>query len=262
LKTHNNLDKIDIELKPHGSCLAASDIDRIKTFIAEFVARGFIPWLERTIKSLHDQVQSKRSILKSFGLQKKIFGGVNRLSSSTSSNIQQNFSSTNENNNENQQLRLIADLTFSFKLYESAHTYYTMWKKEFSIETSTINHASAFEMISLSSFLQNTNFNKYLTPNFVEEAVGLYKSLIINMPYFVIRFVLFITEILKASGHYIKAAYMFLNMSYEDDLISALFYEQASLCFIASQPPMIRKFAYYMAVAGFRYNENGKVRIA
>ena len=249
--------------------MAQSDIDRIKTFVAEFIVRGFIPWLERTLKHLQEQIQSKRGILKTFGLPKKIFGSGSRMTANSFSGMsissnQQNvsvnqFSSTNENSES--YLRICADLVFSFKLYELAHSYYVSWKKELSADNLPINSAAAFEMLSLSSFLQNNNLNKYLTQNYVEDAVNLYKPLISKMPYFVIRFVLFITEILKASNQYLKAAQMFLNMTHEDDLISALFYEQAALCFIHIQQPMIRKYAYNMAVAGYRYNENGKVII-
>jgi hypothetical protein len=193
--------------------------------------------------------------------------GSNKTSTTSSislSNNQQNlllnqFSSSNENSDS--YMRLLADLAFSFKLYELAHNYYSMWKKEFSSDTSPINTAAAFEMLSISSFLQNGNLNKYLTSSYVEDAVILYKVLVQKMPYFVIRFVLFITEILKASNQYLKAAHLFLNMSYEDDLISALFYEQAAICFIHSPQPMIRKYSYNMVVAGYRYNENGKVNV-
>ena len=63
-------------------------------------------------------------------------------------------------------MRLLADLAFSFKLYELAHNYYSMWKKEFSSDTSPINTAAAFEMLSISSFLQNGNLNKWLKVTF------------------------------------------------------------------------------------------------
>jgi len=62
-------------VKPHGMCLALSDHDRIKTLISEFLQRGLVPYVERTIKTLNEQIQSKKSILKSFGISKRIFGG-------------------------------------------------------------------------------------------------------------------------------------------------------------------------------------------
>ena len=264
LKRHKNTEINELN---HGNYLAPSDVDRIKTFITEFTVRGLIPWLERTLKILQDQIQSKRSILKTFGLQKKIFGSVSKMSSNSlntalPSNNQQNvllhqyplLNEANENI-----LRMIADLGFSFKMFEFSHSYYTMWKKEFSTDTSSINLAAAYEMISLSSFMQNSNLNKYLTTAYVEDAVNLLKTVSSKTPYYVIRFVLFITEVLKATNQHAKAAYLFLNITHEDDLISALFYEQAAFCFLHIQPPMIRKFAYYMTIAGCRYNENGKV---
>lgn len=67
--------------KRHGMYLAPSDHDRIKTFISEFLQRGLVPYAERTIRILNEQIQSKRSILKSFSIPRRIFG----LSSSSGS---------------------------------------------------------------------------------------------------------------------------------------------------------------------------------
>ncbi len=64
-------------VKPHGMCLALSDHDRIKTLISEFLQRGLVPYVERTVKVLNEQIQSKKSILKSFGIPRRIFGGMN-----------------------------------------------------------------------------------------------------------------------------------------------------------------------------------------
>ena len=76
--------------KRHGVFLALSDHDRIKTLISEFLQRGLVPYVERTIKVLNEQIQSKKSILKSFGIPRRIFGG----SSSSSSSIRSSTSSS------------------------------------------------------------------------------------------------------------------------------------------------------------------------
>ena len=39
-----------------GCCLSLSDHDRIRIFIHEFFVRGLIPWAERTLRILNDQV--------------------------------------------------------------------------------------------------------------------------------------------------------------------------------------------------------------
>ena len=40
----------------HGCCLTASDQDRLRIFMHEFVVRALIPWAERQMKILSDQV--------------------------------------------------------------------------------------------------------------------------------------------------------------------------------------------------------------
>ena len=40
----------------HGCRLSLSDHDRIKIFIHEFITRGIIPWTERTLRTLNEQV--------------------------------------------------------------------------------------------------------------------------------------------------------------------------------------------------------------
>ena len=40
----------------HGLCLTVSDQDRIKIFVHEFCVRGLVPWVERTMRNLNEQV--------------------------------------------------------------------------------------------------------------------------------------------------------------------------------------------------------------
>ena len=40
-----------------GACLSLSDHDRLRIFVHEFLVRGLIPWAERTLRILSDQVQ-------------------------------------------------------------------------------------------------------------------------------------------------------------------------------------------------------------
>jgi len=56
---------------------------------------------------------------------------------------------------------------------------------------------------------------------------------------------------------YGEAAKMFIQMTNEDsDLRSALLLEQAAYAFLKSQkPPMLRKYAFHMVLAGHRYSK-------
>ena len=40
----------------HGQCLTLSDHDRLRIFVHEFQVRGLIPWAERTMRILNEQV--------------------------------------------------------------------------------------------------------------------------------------------------------------------------------------------------------------
>ena len=39
-----------------GGCLTLTDHDRLRIFVHEFLVRGLIPWAERTLRILNDQV--------------------------------------------------------------------------------------------------------------------------------------------------------------------------------------------------------------
>lgn len=156
-----------------------SDHDRIKTFLSEFLQRGLVPYAERTIKILNEQIQSKKSILKSFGIPRRIFGGSSSSSSSSSSKssaananlitvstaglsganssnanssssssgiltITNNFIQTNDEF----QLRRLADLAFMFRLYDLAYNSYYTCKKEFA---NTVNNQTGVNNESPSS---------------------------------------------------------------------------------------------------------------
>ena len=45
----------------------------------------------------------------------------------------------------------------------------------------------------------------------------------------------------------------------ESDLLSAILLEQAAHCFLRTQPPRIRKYAFNMILAGHRYSKAAQV---
>ena len=159
---------IMVKAPRHGMCLTLSDHERIRTFISEFLQRGLVPYVERTIKLLNEQIQGKKSILKTLGLPRRIFGlssssassSSNRsspvISMSTSSSGLTTTTSSNSiasaanqsspivassapvnlmsgatNNMEELVLRRLADLAFMFRLYDLAYNTYYTCKKEF-----------------------------------------------------------------------------------------------------------------------------------
>jgi hypothetical protein len=45
------------KIKQRGACLTLSDHDRLRIFIHEFIVRGLIPWAEKTLRTLNEQVR-------------------------------------------------------------------------------------------------------------------------------------------------------------------------------------------------------------
>jgi len=173
-----------------------------------------------------------------------------------------------------------------FRLYDLAYNSYHTVKKEF---TSDINNTSqqsteillnktlylagALEMASLSNFMQNFSFSdqnsqslnssntasayKSYNLQYIDEAILLLLNTCKNN-YFATRCALLSTEALKANNLFVKAAYQFISLSSdESDMRSALFLEQAAQCYLAMN--MIRKYAFFMSIAGYRFNKAGQV---
>jgi len=61
------------------------------------------------------------------------------------------------------------------------------------------------------------------------------------------------------SFRYQDAANRFSRMTSESkDLRSGLLFEQASYCHLASNPPLVRKYAFHIILAGYRYSKAGQ----
>ena len=189
-------------VKRHGQCLALSDHDRIKTFISEYLQRGLVPYAERTIKILNEQIQSKKSILKSFSIPRRIFGSSS--SSSSASNVISNsnksgqqssivavsasalansngmnsnglvtITSTFVASNDEFQLRRLADLAFMFRLYDLAYASYHSCKKDF---TSLLSNQSSNEQLLNMNFYLSGALEMASISNFMQQFANDYAS--------------------------------------------------------------------------------------
>lgn len=307
---NTNASNGEIAVKKHGMCLAQSDHDRIKTFVGEFLQRGLVPYAERTIKLLYDHIQSKKSILKSLSIPRRIFGGSSSSSSSSSiskstsltpavsvsasslaSNNSMNPALTITNNfvapNDEFQQRRLADLAFMFRLYDLAYTSFHSCKKEYSnfLSSNSANNdqtlltnfylAGSLEMASVANFMQNfandsststslvslTGSSKTYNSQYIDEAIQIYLNICKNV-YFATRATLLSTEALRLTSYFSKAAFQFVNLANDEtDVRSALFLEQAALCYLAQPMPWIRKYAFFMSLAGHRFNKSGQVSL-
>ncbi|CAF4652696.1 unnamed protein product, partial [Rotaria sp. Silwood1] len=238
----------------HGACLTLSDHDRIHVFMNEFVTKGLLLWVETNLKTFNEQITSRRGLTKLFAMPKKFFGG----NTSTIKN-QPIISSTNLTNDSMEiVLRRTADLAFLFQHYELAYTNYYAAKRDLSRDQAPTFYAGVLEMCCLANFMQDSSASKAYPIQYMDEAIEIY-AVVSRLPIFATRCVLMSTEILKSKEAYDQAVQQFLKLSQEDsDLRGALFLEQASHCFLNYRPPFIRKYAFYMVIAGHRYLKAGQ----
>ncbi|XP_071958347.1 trafficking protein particle complex subunit 8-like isoform X2 [Antedon mediterranea] len=240
----------------HGACLTLSDHDRLRIFIHEFVVRGLLPYIEKMIRTLSEQLASRKGISRSFiSATKNWFGG--KRNSDKANKTQVDMGGKYLRESPELQMRRLGDLAFLVQMYELAYTSFHTAKRDFNNDHAYMHCAGALEMAATSAFMVGS-FNKVYPSHYMDSAVSMYAHTC-KKPSFATRAILLSTETLKARGMYGEAAMEFIRMTGEDsDLRSALFLEQGAHCFINMKTPMARKYAFHMILAGHRYSKAGQ----
>ncbi|CAH8591436.1 unnamed protein product [Schistosoma curassoni] len=300
--------------QPHGQHLTQADRDRIHMFVYDFSVRALLPWVEKTMRSLNDQIAHRMRLSRSFfNATKKFFtqavggGGSNNTTVSTTNNLttsriypnpspvetSANYISnpcspinpTIVNNSKGElssntiltpqsvsyaapanhstivysqdspesQMRRLADLAFLFQQYEVAYQTYNVLKRDFQNDSAWLHYAGAQEMSALSVYLQGATSQRQYPYHLMDSAVTTYLQSHLS-PELALRSTLLNFEALCSRGLYNEASVALIRLtSDEDDLISGLLIEQIAHCVLSLKRPMLRKFAFRMALAAHRY---------
>lgn len=256
-KTYNQDGEKKIkENKFHGIYLTLSDRERIRVFIQDFCIQGLLPFVEKQIRNLSDQVANRKGIHRSlFSATKKWFSGSKPgMQSPTSSSTSVIYSQDAPE----LQVRKLGDLAFMFQLYDLAYQAYHSAKRDFSNDQAWLHYAGATEMAALSVFMMGSSSQRQFPTHYLDSAITTYLNTC-KSAIFATRATLLSTECLKNKGMYSEAAMHFIRMTSEDsDLRSALLLEQAAHCFLNTKPSMIRKYAFHIILAGHRFNKAGQ----
>ncbi|XP_054714525.1 trafficking protein particle complex subunit 8-like [Uloborus diversus] len=250
----NKFHKNSSKLKRHGLCLTLSDMDRIKCFVQEFCIQGLIPFIEKQVRSLNEQVANRKGIHRTiFGVTKKFFGNKQPGSQNPASSLNSVVYGPDA---PELQVRKLGDLAFMFQMYEVAYQAYHNAKRDFSADQAWLHFAGASEMAALSVFMQNSSLHEY-PARYIESAITTYLHTC-KLPELATRATFLSTECLKAKGLYRDAATQFIRMPSEADLPSALCLEQAAYCYINCKPSKVRKYAFHIILAGHRFSKAGQ----
>jgi len=179
------------------------------------------------------------------------------------------------------QLLRLADFAFLLRDYKFASSTYDLVRKDFGTEKAANYHAACLEMGALSTLLQasmtpseslgtlsgpslvSIDYERVTDPMF-QEAAMLYSKKC-NAPQLAARCVMLQYEAMKllATGTdgLRDAANGIFRSAFEldNDLRGALFLEQAAFCNLKSGNPLIRKYNFYLVLAGHRFVKAGQV---
>ncbi|EDV97571.1 trafficking protein particle complex subunit 8 [Drosophila grimshawi] len=243
--------ELDVDA-PHGCCLAARDIDNLRHFVQDYAVRALIPYIEHLVVKLSEGVTNKKGVSKSLLSATKRWFVTSKPGAGA--NNQNAVIYTNES--AELQTRKLGDLYFMFGHYNLAFQAYHQAKRDFNADSAWQYYAGALEMAALSAFMLGTAHSK--TYDYMEDAIVCYLT-VCKLQQFATRATLLSMECLKTARLYGDVAKQLIRMtSEESDLRSALLLEQAAYCFLVTQPPMHRKYAFHIVLAGNRYSRAGQ----
>ncbi|XP_067647513.1 trafficking protein particle complex subunit 8 [Eurosta solidaginis] len=236
----------------HGGCLNSMDVENLRHFVQDYTVRALIPYVEQLVAQLSEAITNKK------GVSKSLLSATKRwfVSSKPGSNsVNQNAVIYTHESSE-LQTRKLADLYFMFGHYNLAFQAYHQAKRDFNADSAWQYYAGALEMAAVSAFMLGTANRK--TFDYMEDAIMCYLT-VCKLQQFATRATLLSMECLRTLRMYGEAAKQLIRMTSEDaDLRSALLLEQASYCFLASNPSMYRKYAFNIVLSGNRYSRAGQ----
>eukprot|EP00051_Salpingoeca_urceolata_P002448 m.50250 g.50250 ORF g.50250 m.50250 type:complete len:1293 (-) comp12141_c1_seq1:266-4144(-) len=246
----------------YGAHLAEKDLSSIRRWVDEFASGCLYHYLQETVYRLNTHVASNRKGLSRslFSATKKFFGSGSSGSSKTASPVgspQGKAAAAYAFNSQELQMRRLGDYAFMLQDYELAYTTYHSVKKDFNADKAWKHLAGTQEMLGLCLFMQDKRQNE--DNHRFESAIMTYLSkcsAAANASVYACRTTLMATEMMLSKNLYREAATSFIRMTGEDsDLRSALFLEQAAVCFQQCSPSMPRRAAFHLILAGHRYTK-------
>ena len=235
--------------KVYGCCMTDSDCQSISNFMYECASKSLIPHMEKYIKSFNTDIQKRN------GLGRTFIKGFMRLGGSRASSSP----SPGSRGDPLEQLRKAADLCFLCQLYENAYQFYhQLYKKELPNEKSWILEASAGEMSALSKFMLYPDVYRGYPSQDIDKSIDTYinRGCDSQVP---LRCVLISLVCLSHQKLYTEAANQLLKFTYDSNEIKcAMLLEQVALCNLKCNPPRVRKYGFYMVLAGHRYQKVSK----
>lgn len=228
-----------------GCFLNVDDLDEMRDLMQELSSKHIIPHMEQKIRLLNQQVSATRR-----GFRNQIKNLWWRKGKEDTPDAptgpMYTFSSIES------QIRVLGDYAFMLRDYELALQNYRLLSTDYKIDKAWKRYAGVQEMMGLTYFMldQSRKDAEYC----MENAFSTYLKLGASGQRNATRCGLWWTEMLKARDQYKEAAGVYFRISNEEpSLHAAVMLEQASYCYLLSNPPFLRKYGFHLVLSGNRY---------
>ena len=228
--------------------------------VRDFVTKALVPYMESRVCGLNQQVTATRK-----GLKNQLRSLWWRKERRDGDDATGEGGPMYAADAPELQLRALADLAYLVQDYELAATNYRAAAAEFKADKAWRRLAAAHEAMAVATFMAagpRREVEAALDAAFTTysrcaqtAAEGSRRQML----RFATRCMLLMAAMWRAQGLFREATVPLMRASYEETpLRAALLLEQAALCYLQASPPLLRKFAFYMVLAGHRYNHAGQ----
>ncbi|KAI4369129.1 hypothetical protein MLD38_017613 [Melastoma candidum] len=229
-----------------GCCLNADDSNEIKDLMHDLASKDIIPYMEEKVRLLNQQVSSTR---KGFRNQLKNLWwrkGKEDLPDASSGPVY-TFSSLES------QIRVLGDYAFMLRDYELALSNYRLISTDYKLDKAWKRYAAVQEMMGLTYFMLDQSRKE--AEFCMENAFNTYLKSVSGGNQSATRCGLWWVEMLKTRDQFKEAAAVYFRITGEEPLHSAVMLEQASYCYLFSEPPMLRKYGFHLILSGNQYKK-------
>ncbi|CAN6466715.1 unnamed protein product [Victoria cruziana] len=229
-----------------GRCLDENDLNKIRDLLQELSTKHIIPYMEQKIRILNSQVSTTRKGFKN-QIKNLWWRKAKEEAADDPNGPKYSFSSPES------QIRILGDYAFMLRDYELALSSYRLLSTDYKLDKAWKHYAGVQEMAGLCLFMldQTRKDAEY----YMETALNTYLKLGLSGHRHATRCGIWMAEMLKTRGQYKEAASILLHISnQEPGLHAAVLLEQASCCYLLSDPPMLRKYGLFCVLAGAQYS--------
>jgi len=222
----------------------------------DFTIRSLLPYLEGRIRALNHQITSTRRGLKNslkalwWRKERTAEDSVPQGDMSPAAAAGMYNYSTVES-----QMRYLSDLSFMVHDYSLAASTLRLLQGDFKADKAMRHFAGTQEMLALCIVMLGESSTRE-AEDCLLQAYQAYSQSGPGYGRFATRSMLHLAELHKGFGRYREAKSALMRAHYEESHVrAALLLEQTAACLLRCDPPLERKFAFHLVLAGLRYHQ-------